>query len=208
MELEYSAPVAIDAPIPWRQPLVASDRQQYLFLPPPRQRQICPAGVDLQAFVHLLSQGHLDRALLLMRSANPFPVICGRVCRHPCEQQLWREGFLQHPAIAQIKQAAANHEVSGEFMPPAPFAILHPQKIAVVGAGAEGLTVAFDLCHLGYAVTIFEKTAHSGGVLRRTIPETFLHIFQRELSLLREAGVKFCWNGKSLRWRNCKKTIN
>jgi NADPH-dependent glutamate synthase beta subunit-like oxidoreductase/Pyruvate/2-oxoacid:ferredoxin oxidoreductase delta subunit len=130
----------------------------------------CPAGVNVQGYVGLIAQGRFSEALDLVRTALPFPGICGRVCPAPCEAACQRAPHGGGVAIRALKRfiADAGRESSefGWSMPP----VSCPEKIAVVGAGPAGLTAALDLRRYGYAVTIFEARGELGGMLTACLP--------------------------------------
>jgi formate dehydrogenase (NADP+) beta subunit len=131
----------------------------------------CPAHTDVPEYIRLISQQRFDDAYLLNRNSNVFPGILGRVCDRPCEPACRRSRVEDKPvAICRLKRVTA--DLKGDIsarLPKAP-----PQKngrkIACIGAGPASLTVANDLAPLGYAVTIFERLATPGGLMRSNIP--------------------------------------
>lgn len=149
----------------------------------------CPAGVDVPAYVSLIAEGRLDDAYAVIRDANPFPSVCGRVCTAYCEAHC-RRGQLDEPvSIRLLKRAAADHRTS-TWQP-----TLEPQrhqKVAVIGAGPAGLTVAYDLVRKGYEVTVFEKQPIPGGMMALGIPEYRLpqDQLQREIQEILDLGIE------------------
>ncbi len=148
----------------------------------------CPAGVDVPAYVGALAEGRLDEAYAIVRDANPFPSVCGRVCTAYCETHC-RRGQLDSPvAIRLLKRAAADFR-SETWQPP-----LHAQrhkKVAIVGSGPAGLTAAYDLVRNGYEVTVFERETLPGGMMALGIPDYRLPqaILQREIQDIVDLGV-------------------
>jgi NADPH-dependent glutamate synthase beta subunit-like oxidoreductase/formate hydrogenlyase subunit 6/NADH:ubiquinone oxidoreductase subunit I len=162
----------------------------------------CPLGVNAQGYVALAAQGKYQEALRLIRQKNVLPGICGRVCTHPCEESC-RRGELDEPvAIRAIKRFLADYLEQesqksglplfdlkeGEAIKP------RKEKVAVVGAGPAGLAAAAELAKKGYGVTVFERRAKPGGLLRygiggHRLPETVL---DQELRAIENRGVRFC----------------
>ncbi len=140
----------------------------------PPCRNACPAGVNAQGYVALISQGKFEEALALVRERNPFAAVCGRVCHHPCEQECNRGDFDEPIAIRALKRCAADYGGSLKEELPAKQAAISEEKkddkVAVIGAGPAGLTAAKDLAELGYQVTIFEATPFIGGMPQLGIP--------------------------------------
>jgi len=131
----------------------------------------CPAHTDVPEYIRLIAQGRFGDAYLSNRTSNVFPGILGRVCDRPCEPACRRGRVEDQPvAICRLKRVAADHrEDITDRLPVAP-ATGNGKRIACVGAGPASLTVANDLLPLGYAVTIFEQWAVTGGLMRSNIP--------------------------------------
>lgn len=158
----------------------------------PPCRVACPAGVDAQGYIALISQSKFKEALEVVRRTMPFPGVCGRVCNHPCQRDCER-GTVDEPiAIQSLKRFIADYELKGgrEKVSPAPRT--KEAKIAVIGSGPAGLACAYDLVRKGYAVTVFEAMPKAGGLLRYGIPEYRLpkSILDREIDYIKETGVE------------------
>ena len=129
----------------------------------------CPAGVDVPAYLSLIAQGRYAEALDVHRDANPFALICGRVCPAFCEKRC-RRGDIDEPiTIRQAKRFMADRLFDVPWLPPK----MAPQKhvkVAVVGAGPCGLTAALRLTQRGYDVTVFERMPRPGGMMTYGIP--------------------------------------
>jgi 2-oxoacid:acceptor oxidoreductase delta subunit (pyruvate/2-ketoisovalerate family) len=151
--------------------------------------QACPAGVDVEGYMSLLREGRLDAALDLLLRENPMPAITGRVCHHPCEGGCNRRGFDEAVAVHSVERALGDHALAGPHPPPPP--VLHPERIAVVGAGPAGLACAYHLARLGYAVTVFDEAAEAGGLLRQGIPAYRLprDVLDRQIERIASMGV-------------------
>ncbi|MEN6404252.1 MAG: NADH-quinone oxidoreductase subunit NuoF, partial [Armatimonadia bacterium] len=148
----------------------------------------CPAGVDVPAYVTAMAESRIDDAYAVIRAANPFPSVCGRVCTAYCESHC-RRGQLDAPlAIRLLKRAAADMRTKPWQPTIAPRRL---QKVAVVGAGPAGLTAANDLAIRGYDVTVFEKQPIAGGMMTLGIPDYRLpkDILQQEIEDILSLGV-------------------
>jgi anaerobic selenocysteine-containing dehydrogenase len=133
-------------------------------------REACPIGMDVPGYVIAASQGKMDQAMEIVRDTNPFPLVCGRICHHPCEKECIR-GVVDEPiAIESLKRLVADHIwKSKEKTPPVPRR--HKETVGIVGSGPAGLTAAYDLVRNGYGVTVYEAASEAGGILSRVIPE-------------------------------------
>ncbi len=131
----------------------------------------CPAHTNVPGYLRLIAQGRYDDSYLLNRESNVFPGILGRTCDRPCEPACRRGRVEEKPvAICRLKRVAA--DLRGDItdrLPKAP-AVKNGKRVALVGAGPSSLTVANDLLPLGYDVTIYEKNAQPGGLMRVNIP--------------------------------------
>ncbi|MBW1779407.1 MAG: NADH-quinone oxidoreductase subunit NuoF [Deltaproteobacteria bacterium] len=127
----------------------------------------CPIDMDIPAYTSLIRAGRLDDAYKVLLKTNPFPAICGRVCDHTCETKC-RRATLDAPLdIKHLKRFITDNGIRPAVTPVTPS---RREKIAVIGAGPSGLTVAKDLALRGYGVTIFEQFPEPGGMLRWGIP--------------------------------------
>jgi len=159
----------------------------------------CPVGIDIPSFIKLIEKGDFDASARKLKETNCLPAICGRVCPQEtqCEEVCNAGKATGVPvAIGNLERFAADHErEKGEVrFPKIPAPSGH--KVAVVGAGPSGLTVAGDLVKMGHQVTIFEALHMAGGVLVYGIPEFRLpnSTLQAEVSYLQELGVELKTN--------------
>ena len=152
----------------------------------------CPAGVNVQGYVALASQGKFREAYELVKRTIPFPSVCGRVCFHPCENECKRDEVDEPIAITAIKRFVADYVAETGRAKEDPPAKNHPEKIAIVGAGPAGLTAAYHLARLGYPVTVFESQPEVGGMLRFGIPKYRLPrgILNEEIEAIKDTGVE------------------
>ncbi len=131
----------------------------------------CPAHTNVPGYIRLIAQGRYDDAYMLNRESNVFPGILGRTCDRPCEPACRRTRVEEKPvAICRLKRVAADQRGDiRDRLPTAP-ETKNGKRVALVGAGPSSLTVANDLLPLGYDVTIFERNAQPGGLMRINIP--------------------------------------
>jgi glutamate synthase (NADPH/NADH) small chain len=154
----------------------------------------CPVGVDIPGFIKLLAQEKFTEAIRHIWKQNALPAVCGRVC--PQEIQCEGECILSKKgdpvAIGNLERFVADWERKEGTGALPPIADRIGKKVAVVGSGPSGLTVAGDLIQKGYDVTIMEAFHKPGGVLVYGIPEFRLpkDIVGQEVHFLERLGVK------------------
>jgi glutamate synthase (NADPH/NADH) small chain len=154
----------------------------------------CPVGVDIPGFIELITEGDLTGAIRNLWSKNALPAVCGRVCpqESQCEGKCIVGKKGEPVAIGNLERFVADYERehgTGELPPKA---APTGKKVAVVGSGPSGLTVAGDLVTKGHDVTIFEAFHKPGGVLIYGIPEFRLPkaIVAQEVHFLERLGAK------------------
>ena len=159
----------------------------------------CPAHIAVQGYLKKASQGKYQEALALIKKQNPFPAVCGRICNRRCEDACTRGTIDQAVAIDAVKKFIAEQDLHAEtrYIPPVVIpASIHmdhfSQKIAIIGGGPAGLSVAFYLAEKGYRPTVFEKNEMAGGMLRYGIPSYKLEkdVIEAEIDVMREMGVE------------------
>lgn len=153
----------------------------------------CPVEIDIPGFVQLIAEGDFQGAIKKLKEKNVLPAVCGRVCpqEDQCEKICVLAKKFEPVAIGRLERFAADWErAHGESsVPKIPRST--GKKVAIIGAGPGGLTVAGDLIMEGHAVTIFEALHKPGGVLVYGIPEFRLPkaIVYREVDYLVKCGV-------------------
>jgi len=161
----------------------------------PRCVEGCPVNINIPAFISLVREGKFIEAAWKIKEQNALPAVCGRVCpqEEQCEK-LCVLGVKGEPvAIGRLERFVADFERnSGQVKIPQ----IPPKtgkRVAIVGAGPAGLTVAGDLIKRGHQVTVFEALQEAGGVLTYGIPEFRLPkvIVQAEVNYLKRLGVEF-----------------
>ncbi len=166
----------------------------------------CPAHIAIQGYLKMAAQGRYDEAIALIKKENPFPAVCGHVCNKRCEAACTRGTIDEAIAIDDVKKFLAHRDmdnatrvipkkvipkitVDGVFDRENGFT----EKVAIIGAGPAGLSCAFYLAEKGYLnVTVFEKNAEPGGMLRYGIPNYKLEkdVIDAEIDIIREMGVE------------------
>jgi heterodisulfide reductase subunit A2 len=150
----------------------------------------CPAGVNVQGYVQLIGQGKYAEAIRLIKERLPLPGVLGRVCPHPCESACRRSEIDRPVAIRDLKRFAADQVDPMDL--PVPAIEDREEKIAVIGSGPAGLTVAYYLRLKGYRVTLFEALERLGGMLRVGIPDYRLPpgVLDREIEAILNLGIE------------------
>ena len=157
----------------------------------------CPAHIAIQGYIKMAADGRYADALKLIKKDNPFPAVCGSICRKYCEDACTRGSVDQPLAIDEIKKFIAEQDMKAEHRyVPAMNSCTHEkfdQKIAIIGAGPAGMSCAYFLAIEGYSPVVFEKEAAPGGMLINGIPSFRVgkDIVKSEIDVLREMGVEF-----------------
>jgi len=152
----------------------------------------CPVEVDIPTFIKLIRERRFGEAAKKVKEKNSLPAVCGRVC--PQEEQCQAKctvGRIGEPtSIGRLERFVADWERQHGCEIPQKCPATG-KKVAIVGAGPAGLTVAADLIKLGHEVTIFEALHKPGGVLTYGIPEFRLpkKIVEAEAAYIEKLGV-------------------
>ena len=155
----------------------------------------CPVEVPIPVFIKCLREGRYAEGIAEIKKKNALPAVCGRVC--PQEEQCQVKcvvGKIGEPvSIGRLERFLADWERGRGFTLPEK-APPTGKKVAVVGAGPAGLTVAADLANLGHDVVMFEALHLPGGVLVYGIPEFRLpkSIVRAEVDYIEKLGVNLC----------------
>lgn len=157
----------------------------------------CPAHVPIQAYLKLARDGKYREALAMIKTENPFPSVCGRVCNKRCEDECTR-GLIDAPvSIDAVKKFVADLELNSKdrYVPEKIVQSVYGKwddKIAIIGGGPAGLSAAYYLAEIGYTPTVFEKNPTPGGMLTYGIPSYKLEkdVIEAEIDVLRKLGVE------------------
>ncbi len=154
----------------------------------------CPVGVKVHEFVQLIVAGDFLGAAAKIREDNVLPAITGRVCPQEdhCEGGCLMGKKVKPLGIGYLERFVADYEQHAGFRS-LPKVAPTGKKVAVVGSGPSGLTVAGDLVQKGHKVRVFEALHELGGVLVYGIPEFRLpkQIIREQLDYMRDMGVEF-----------------
>ena len=170
----------------------------------------CPANVNVPGYMSLIAAGRFIDAFNLIKQENPFPAICGRICTHPCELKCRRGTTDEAMAICDLKRFVADYAYKNEK--PYTNDIVfqkNGKRVAIIGAGASGLTCGYYLARIGYDVDVYELQAVAGGVLAFGIPEYRLpkEVLAHEIELISKVGVNINLNteiGKDIEFNDLK----
>ena len=130
---------------------------------------LCPAHVNVPAYIALAEEGRFAEAVKMIRKDNPFPTACALICEHPCEARCRRNIIDDSINIRGIKRYIVDNAPSDQ-VPVPECAPSTGKNIAIIGGGPSGLTAAYFLQLMGHHCTVFEEKQHLGGMLRYGIP--------------------------------------
>jgi len=162
----------------------------------------CPSGNDIRGWLKLIAEREktgmsleeaCDRAWHLEVETNPFPAVMGRVCPHPCEDHCNRGEKDAAVGINSVERFIGDWGLErGLALEKLEGAEPRAEKVAVIGAGPSGLSVAYQLARRGYAVTVFEALPKAGGMLRYGIPVYRLprEVLDAEIQRILDLGVE------------------
>lgn len=153
----------------------------------------CPVGNRPPEFQDAIYKGKWKMAYEILTRTNDFPEFTGRICPAPCEKSCVLTLSADAPVTIREDECAIIETAFLEgYVVPKTYP-RNGKKVAVIGSGPAGLTVANRLNQKGYEVTVFEKLEYIGGLLRYGIPNFKLHkpIIDRRIKLMEEEGVIF-----------------
>lgn len=161
----------------------------------------CPAHVPVQAYLKLAHEGKYREALAMIKTENPFPAVCGRICNKRCELACTRGDIDSPVSIDAVKKFVADLEMKSEsrYVPEKVVQSVYgkfDEKIAIIGGGPAGLSAAYYLAQMGYKPTVFEKNPVAGGMLTYGIPSYKLEkdVIASEIEVIKELGVEIKCN--------------
>ena len=158
----------------------------------------CPVNIDIPSFIKMIRNREFNNAHLKIQETNTLGAVCGRVCpqEEQCEEVCILAKKGQPVAIGRLERFASDYARThgGEKLPE--IAVKTGKKVAIIGSGPAGLTMAGEMIRLGHEVTVFEALHKIGGVLIYGIPEFRLPnvIVDNEVEKLKKMGVEFVTN--------------
>ncbi len=175
-----------------------AEANRCLNCPKPLCRTGCPIANEIPRFIQAIAQGNFGQANDILAERTNLPAICGRVCAREkqCEGHCIMNKAKKPPInIGKLERFAADFESTHIKRKTRPI-IQNNGKVAVIGSGPAGLSVAGDLAKLGCKVTVYEGQPEPGGILLFGIPEFRLSktIVRREIKRLENLGVEFVCN--------------
>ena len=160
--------------------------------------EACPIGQHVPEYIRLLGEQRYADALALIYERNALPSITGHICDHQCQHACTRLDYEGAISIRDLKKLAVQEgraEFEDAWKPPA---VTRSQKCAVIGAGPAGLSAAFFLARAGFAVTVYERESHAGGVVRNVIPAFRLPVsaIEDDIQFIERQGVSFVFGAR------------
>jgi formate dehydrogenase major subunit len=158
----------------------------------------CPTGIDIPGFISALNEKENERAISIIKGSLPIPASLGRVCPAPCESGCRRTLVEDPVSIMSLKRYAADMDLllptENQFAPEK--AASTGKKIAVVGAGPSGLSVAYFSEIMGHHAVVFDSHPNPGGMLRFGIPSYRLphQVIDSEVAVIERLGAEFHYN--------------
>ncbi len=187
-----------EVPFGYSEETAILEAQRCLQCKKPQCMKGCPVEINIPDFIRLIAEGQYWDAISKIKETNSLPAVCGRVCPQESQCEIYCiVGKKNDPvAIGRLERFAADFEHSSGKVVKPKLAASSGKKVAVVGSGPAGLTVAGDLARMGHKVVIFEALHKAGGVLVYGIPEFRLPkaIVQAEVDFLADLGIEIHLN--------------
>ena len=189
-------------PTAWQEEIFDADHSHkcptYIQSTPPCQAS-CPSGEDIRSYLNIVrgiekppaGMAWQEYAWRRLTEANPFPSVMGRVCPAPCESGCNRNEVEDFVGINSVEHFLGEYAIANKLQFPKPDK-LSGKKVAVIGAGPAGLSVAYQLARKGHAVTIFDERAELGAMMRYGIPgfRTPRAVLDAEIQRILDLGVQ------------------
>lgn len=172
-----------------------TERPVYVHRLPPCNNA-CPAGENIQGWLHEAEEGRYEEAWRILTADNPLPAVHGRVCYHPCEDACNRRALDQPVNIHAIERFLGDEALRRGWVMPR--AADSGKRVLIVGAGPSGLSAAYHLRRLGHDVVIHDAGARPGGMMRYGIPQYRLprDVLDEEIARITAMGVEIRTSSK------------
>jgi glutamate synthase (NADPH/NADH) small chain len=172
----------------------------------------CPVEINIPGFIRCIANEEFTGAIRVLKEKNCLPAVCGRVCpqEEQCEARCIVGKKGEPVAIGRLERFAAEWEASREKVEMPELDPSTGKKVAIVGSGPAGITVAGDLVLRGHDITMYEALHEAGGVLTYGIPEFRLpkRVVRREVEYIRKLGVKLITNFVVGKTRSLKQLLD
>lgn len=172
----------------------------------------CPAHMGIPEYIAAIREDDIEAGFKKLYETNPLPEVCGRICTHKCETVCAMGHRGQPISIRWLKRYIADQVDSDEYKQVLELDSIEnkDQKVAIIGAGAAGLSAAYYLRNMGYQVKIFEALPQAGGMMRYGIPSYRLPYDQldKDINFILELGAEIQYNtriGKDISMENLQK---
>ncbi len=173
----------------------------------------CPATMNIPEYIKAVWEDNLTEGLDWLYKTNPLPSVCGRICTHKCEEVCALSNRGEAVAIRWLKRYIVDNMPDDEYEKVVLSQVSKKGegKVAIVGAGASGLSAAYYLATLGYAVDVYERMPLAGGPMRYGAPKYRLpdDVTDRDINFIQKLGVKIHTNtdvGKDITLDELKKS--
>jgi len=157
----------------------------------------CPLHNDIPKALRLLEEGRVVEAAMVYRESNPLPEICGRVCPHDlCQAACTLNKVDKAIDVRRLEAFVTDYQQKTSGVPLPSRAPVTGKKVAVIGAGPAGMTVAERLACKGHRVDVYDKHPSAGGLLIHGIPRFKLssQVVDAKVRWLEALGINFHYN--------------
>ena len=155
----------------------------------------CPIHQDIPEYIRLLNKGLYKEALDVITQKNPLPFITGTICSHRCMTKCTRN-FYEEPVNIRLMKLLSAQRGYDELMKHIGAPSSTGKKVAVIGAGAAGLSAAYFLARAGIQTDVFEKEEKAGGIVRNVIPSFRIseEAIDKDVALIEKMGANIHLN--------------
>ncbi len=161
-------------------------------------QRVCPARLQIPAMIRLVASGEMKKAIALAKETVVFPGVLGRICKAPCEKGCRRSKHDGAVEIKMLEREVANQDLASaeRFVPDCKLPT--GKRVAIVGAGATGLSAAYFLLRQGHKSVVFDDHDEPGGAMRSGTTEAELPraVLDGEIEIIRQMGMAFRKNSR------------